>query len=86
MILIHQANRRAKTAFYNSVNATMQNQNLSPKRKFSILLNSMKNNKISTTPTIIENDEAINDPKEKSNIFNNYFASESTVNGLNSTD
>ena len=78
-----QANRRAKTAFFNNVNATMNNPNLSPKRKFNILLKLMKNNKVSTTPPLIENDDTINDPKTKSNLFNEYFASKSKVCGNN---
>ena len=78
-----QANRRAKTAFYNSVNATMNNPNLSPKRKFSILLKLMKTNKVSSTPPLIENDQVINDPETKSNLFNSFFASKSMVHGNN---
>ena len=78
-----QANKRAKKNFYNSVNATMSNHNLSPKKKFGILLKLMKNNKISSPQTLIEDDSPINDPKQKSNIFNSYFASKSTVTGSN---
>ena len=78
-----QANKRAKTAFFNNVNATMNNPNLSPKRKFNILLKLMKNNKVSTTPPLIENDDTINDPKTKSNLFNEHFASKSKVCGNN---
>ena len=36
------ANRRAKLAFFNSVNSTMNNCNISPKKKFSIILNLTK--------------------------------------------
>ena len=39
------ANRRAKQAFFNSVNATMKNQEISAKKKFNILKKLMKNQK-----------------------------------------
>ena len=53
------------------------------KKKFGILLKLMKNCKVSSTPPLIENDNIINDPKEKSNIFNDFFASKSTVPNCN---
>ena len=43
----------------------------------------MKNNKFCNTPPLVENDSVINDPQEKSNIFNNFFASKSTVQNHN---
>ena len=43
----------------------------------------MKNNKCNSTPPLIENENIINDPKEKSNIFNSFFASKSTVPNAN---
>ena len=39
----------------------------------------MKNNKFSDVPPLIENDETVHDPVSKSNIFNEFFASKSTV-------
>ena len=74
------ANRRAKLAFINSVNATMNNYSISAKKKFNILQKLMKNNKFSPTPPLLENGETISEPKEKSEIFNSFFASKSTVN------
>ena len=41
----------------------------------------MKNIKYSPTPPIAENDQTINEPKQKREIFNTFFASKSTVNG-----
>ena len=78
-----KANRRAKTNFYDSVNNTLRNSALSPKKKFSILCKLMKNNKLSNVSPLIENDRTILDSLEKSNIFNNYFASKSTVQNSN---
>ena len=75
------ANRRAKYAFFNSVNSTMNDCNLSPKKKFSILLNLMKNNKFSGMSPLNENGVVYNDPTEKGQILNNFFASKSRVNG-----
>ena len=74
-----KANRRAKTNFYDSVNNTLKNSALSPKKKFSILFKLMKNNKFSNVSPLIENNVTIMDPLEKSNILNNFFASKSTV-------
>ena len=42
-----KANRRAKTSFHNTVNDTLRNPSISAKKKFSILLKLMKNNKFS---------------------------------------
>ena len=75
------ANRRAKYAFYNSVNSTMNNISISAKKKFSILLNLMKNKKFSGISPLNENGHIINDPKEKGHILNTFFASKSRVNG-----
>ena len=79
-----KANRRVKLAFYNTVNTTMNNPSISPKKKFQILLKLMKNNKFSQNPPLIENDLTINDAKQKSEIFNTFFASKSSV--LNDLD
>ena len=44
----------------------------------------MKNNKFASSPPLVENDIVINDPEEKSNIFNIFFSSKSSV--LNPND
>ena len=77
-----KVNRRAKAAFYNTINSTMNNHSISAKKKFSILIKLMKNNKFSSIPPLVENDETIQDPLQKSNIFNTFFASKSTVNNF----
>ena len=77
------AYRRAKSAFYNTVNCTMNNYSISAKKKFSILLKLMKNNKFSGSVPLNEGVETINDPTQKSQIFNDFFASKSNVNGRN---
>ena len=77
------ANRRAKNNFYNSVNATMNNFSISAKKKFSILLRLMKNNKYSGISPLNEDGNIIHDPKSKSEIFNDFFASKSKVSGSN---
>ena len=43
----------------------------------------MKSNKFSNTPPLVENDITIEDPLQKSNIFNTFFASLSTVQNSN---
>ena len=77
----NNANRRAKQTFFNTITATMHNHNISSKKKFCILSKLMKNNKISHIPPIIEDEKIVTDPKQKANIFNNFFASKSSVQG-----
>ena len=74
-----KANRRAKSSFYNTVNDTLRNHSLSAKKKFSILLKLMKNNKFSNIPPLVENNITVQDPLEQSNIFNKHFAAKATV-------
>ncbi len=57
----------------------MNNNNISPKEKFSILLRLMKNNKFSSSPPLVENNETITEPGLKSDIFNIFFAEKATV-------
>ena len=73
------ANKRTKSNFFNSVNSTMKNNDISAKKKFSILLKLMKNTKHSQIPPLTEGDTGINDSQEKSNLFNSFFSSKSTV-------
>ena len=75
------ANKRAKLAFFNSVNSTMTNYSISAKKKFNILQKLMKNNKFVQTPPLIEQGETIHEPKHKSEVFNSFFASKSSVSG-----
>ena len=77
------ANKRAKAAFYNTVNSTMNNPSISAKKKFGILKTLMKNQKISTIPPLIENNETITDPKQKAEILNAHFAAKSNIQGVN---
>ena len=77
------ANRRAKNNFYNAVNMTMNNFSISAKKKFSILTRLMKNNKFSGISPLNEQSNIIHDPKSKSEIFNEFFASKSKVEGFN---
>ena len=51
--------------FFNSINSTMNNSSISAKKKFSILQNLMKNSKFTPTPPLVEENETINDPKQK---------------------
>ena len=77
------ANRRAKKSFFNTVNSTMKNREISAKKKFNILTKLMKNQKQSVIPPLIENDEVINDSQTKADIFNDLFTSKATVSGMN---
>ena len=71
--------RRAKHNFYDTINNTLKNPEISAKKKFSILLKLMKNNKFSNVPPLIENNSIIQNPLEQSNIFNKFFAPKSAV-------
>ena len=42
----------------------------------------MKNNKFTNVPPLVDNNITVQDPTEQSNIFNNFFASKSTVNDM----
>ena len=75
------ANRRTKQAFFDSVNSVMHNFEIPAKKKFSILSNLMKNKKFSNIPSLIKDDNIVNDSETKSNIFNELFASKATVHG-----
>ena len=75
------ANRRAKQSFFNSVNSTMRNPEITAKKKFNILSKLMKNQKNSIIPPIIDNDKIINDAQTKSNLFNDMFISKAKVPG-----
>ena len=61
----------------------MNNTSISAKKKFNILQKLMKNNKFSSTPPLIEDGETIHEPNKKSEIFNSFFASKSSVQGHN---
>ena len=76
------ANRRAKVSFFNTVNATMNNVNIPARKKFNILQKLMKNNKFSPTPPLLEGGNIVKEPKQKSDIFNEFFASKSYVDGF----
>ena len=74
-----KGNRRAKQSFYNSVNNTMQNNEISARKKFSILAKLLNNKKYSSIATLIENGSVIEDSQNKSEILNKYFTDKSKV-------
>ena len=76
-----KANLRVKNAFFNTVNSTLQNHEISAKKKFSILTKLMKSQKLSSIPPIISKNEVINDAQRKSDIFNDLFTAKATVEG-----
>ena len=76
-----KANRRTKKAFFTSVNNIMHNAHISAKKKFNILKNLMKNQKVSSIPQLIKDDLIVNDPLAKSNILNDIFNAKATVQG-----
>ena len=79
------ANKRAKSDFYNSINSTMNNFHISAKKKFTILNKLLRTVKYSTIPPIVEGDKTVTDFKGKADILNNHFADKAKVNGHNDT-
>ena len=77
----NKANERVKSAFYNTINNTLNNHTISPKNKFKILLRLMKNNKYSGISPLYDGNDICHDPEKKSQIFNNYFASKTNLAG-----
>ena len=61
----------------------MQNYEISAKKKFCILTKLMKSQKTSTIPPIIQDSTVINDPKTKSELFNDLFIAKSSLSGSN---
>ena len=76
-----KANRRSKLNFFNTINATMKNPEISAKKKFSILLKLMKSQKVSSIPPLLSSNTVINDAQQKSQIFNDIFIAKSTLEG-----
>ena len=74
-----KANRRAKISFFNSVNSTMQNFDISAKKKFKILTKLMNNQKYSSISTLINNGDIVEDADEKSELLNKFFVAKSKV-------
>ena len=79
----NKANRRCKLNFFNTINATMKNAEISAKKKFSIMTKLMKSQKVSTVPHLKEGDTVITNSQDKCNIFNDFFSSKATVSGAN---
>ena len=75
----HNASKRVKSAYFNSVNNVMNNPAISAKKKFGILKKLMNSQKFSTIPTLVEQEQTYEKPEEKANILNKHFASKSTV-------
>ena len=76
-----KANRRSKLSFFDSINATMKNPNISAKKKFSILTKLMKTQKVSSIPPIFDQNKVVTGAQEKCDIFNKYFSAKATVEG-----
>ena len=65
------ANKRTKTNFFDSVNSTMKNFNISANKKLSIFTKLMNNGKFSRTPPLVEGKEKVNDPLKKTIFLTN---------------
>ena len=76
-----KANKRAKNSFFNAINSTMLNFEISAKKIFSILSKLMNNQKFSSISSLIENGQTVEDSQQKTEILNKCFASKCTVTG-----
>ena len=75
------ANKRVKNAFFNSINSVIHNPNISAKKKFNILKTLMKNQKVSSIPPLVENENTVQDAKTKADLLNEHFSSKAKVDG-----
>ena len=59
------ANKRAKNSFFNAINSTMLNFEISAKKKISILSKLMNNQKFSSISSLIEKGQTVEYSQQK---------------------
>ena len=74
-----------KNAYFNKLKKVLSNPEITSKKKFTILNRLTNTGKDANIPPIIDNDKVINDPLEKAQLFNKFFASKSKIHGKNDT-
>ena len=73
--------RKSKQTYFNNMKKVLSNPEISSKKKFTMLKRLTNTGKDANIPPIIDNDQVINDPFEKAQIFNKFFASKSKIQG-----
>lgn len=73
--------KRAKRAYFRTLKDTMEDPDISSRKKFGMLERLTNTGKNACVPPLIENDTVSHDPKEKADIFNKHFMSKARVAG-----
>ena len=75
--------RKSKQTYFNKLKKVFTNPEIPSKKKFKIINRLSNTGKDANIPPIIDNDKVINDPLEKAQLFNKFFASKSKIKGNN---
>ena len=73
--------RKSKQTFFNGLKKILSNPDVPSKKKFTMLNRLTNTGKDANIPPLIDNDKVINNPLEKAQIFNKFFASKSKIQG-----
>jgi hypothetical protein len=73
--------KQAKRNYFKSVKDTMENPDISSRKKFGMLERLTNTGKNACVPPLIDKDTVSHDPKEKANIFNKHFMAKARVEG-----
>ena len=77
--------RKSKQTYFNGLKKILSNPDVPSKKKFTMLNRLTNTGKDANIPPLIDNDQVINDPLKKAQIFNKFFASKSKIQGKNET-
>ena len=77
--------RKSKQTYFNGLKKILSNPDVPSKKKFTMLNRLTNTGKDANIPPIIDNDQVINDPLKKAQIFNKFFASKSKIQGRHDT-
>ena len=73
--------KKAKRNYFRTLKGTMENPDVSARKKFGMLERLTNTGKNACVPPLIDNDTVSHDPREKADIFNKHFMSKARVEG-----
>jgi hypothetical protein len=73
--------KKAKRTYFKELKNTMEDPDISPRKKFGMLERLTNTGKNACVPPLIDNDTVHHEPIEKADIFNKHFMSKATVAG-----